>query len=72
MNPRPMPTAEQAAIVDAAITTRRSLRAFLPDPIPRQTIEEILAVASRAPSGTNTQHNKLYLKQIYPTPYSSA
>ena len=61
MNPRPMPTAEQAAIVDAAITTRRSLRAFLPDPIPRQTIEEILAVASRAPSGTNTQPWKVYV-----------
>jgi len=56
-----MPTAEQAAIVDAAITTRRSLRAFLPDPIPRQTIEEILAVASRAPSGTNTQPWKVYV-----------
>ena len=61
MNPRPLPTAEQAAIVDAAITTRRSLRAFLPDPIPRQTIEEILAVASRAPSGTNTQPWKVYV-----------
>jgi len=61
VNPRPMPTAEQAAIVDAAITTRRSLRAFLPDPIPRQTIEEILAVASRAPSGTNTQPWKVYV-----------
>jgi len=61
VNPRPVPTAEQAAIVDAAITTRRSLRAFLPDPIPRQTIEEILAVASRAPSGTNTQPWKVYV-----------
>jgi len=61
VNPRPLPTAEQAAIVDAAITTRRSLRAFLPDPIPRQTIEEILAVASRAPSGTNTQPWKVYV-----------
>lgn len=44
-----------AAIVDAAITSRRSIRAFLPTPVPRATIEEILAVASRAPSGTNTQ-----------------
>ncbi len=42
-------------IVDAAITSRRSIRAFLPTPVPRATIEEILAVASRAPSGTNTQ-----------------
>jgi nitroreductase len=43
------------AIVDAAITSRRSIRAFLPDPVPREVLEEILAVASRAPSGTNTQ-----------------
>lgn len=42
-------------IVDAAITSRRSIRAFLPTPVPRATVEEILAVASRAPSGTNTQ-----------------
>jgi nitroreductase len=48
-------TAQTAAAVDAAITTRRSVRAFLPTPVPRQTIEDILAVASRAPSGVNTQ-----------------
>jgi len=49
------PTPEQAAAVDAAIKTRHSLRAFLPTPVPRQTIEDILEVASWAPSGTNTQ-----------------
>jgi len=43
------------AIVDHAITSRRSIRAFLPTPVPRALLEEILAVASRAPSGTNTQ-----------------
>jgi nitroreductase len=42
------------AVVEA-ITSRRSIRAFLPTPVPRATIEEILAVAARAPSGTNTQ-----------------
>jgi nitroreductase len=45
----------ETAAVDAAITSRRSVRAFLPVPVPRETIEQILAVASRAPSGTNTQ-----------------
>ncbi len=55
MPAEPPVTPETTAAVDAAITTRRSLRAFLPTPVPRQTIEEILAVASRAPSGTNTQ-----------------
>ncbi|HEY0847912.1 MAG TPA: nitroreductase [Noviherbaspirillum sp.] len=42
-------------IVDAAITSRRSIRAFLPTPVAREDIEAILEVASRAPSGTNTQ-----------------
>jgi len=51
----PPPTAEQTAAVDAAITSRRSIRAFLPTPLARETIEEILDVAARAPSGTNTQ-----------------
>lgn len=41
--------------MDAAITSRRSIRAFLPEPVPRATIEDILRVASRAPSGTNAQ-----------------
>ena len=49
------PTPAQTAAVDTAITSRHSLRAYLPTPVPRETIEEILAVASRAPSGTNTQ-----------------
>ncbi|HEV6968660.1 MULTISPECIES: nitroreductase [Roseateles] len=49
------PTPEQTAAVDAAIKSRHSLRAFLPTPVPRQTLEDILEVASWAPSGTNTQ-----------------
>ena len=48
-------------IVDAAITSRRSLRAFLPTPVARDDIEAILTVASRAPSGTNTQPWKVYV-----------
>ncbi|MEO8154679.1 MAG: nitroreductase [Rhizobacter sp.] len=55
------PTPEQTAAVDAAITSRRSLRAYLPTPVPRATIEDILRVASRAPSGTNTQPWKVYV-----------
>jgi nitroreductase len=42
-------------VVDHAIETRQSIRAFLPTPVPRAMVEEILAVAARAPSGTNTQ-----------------
>jgi nitroreductase len=47
--------------VDAAITSRRSIRAFLPTPIPEATVREILDVASRAPSGTNTQPWKVHV-----------
>jgi nitroreductase len=60
-SPSPTPTTQQIALVDEAIVTRRSLRAFLPTPVPRSTIEEILTVASRAPSGTNTQPWKVYV-----------
>jgi len=42
-------------VVDHAIITRQSIRAFLPTPVARSTIEEILSIATRAPSGTNTQ-----------------
>lgn len=48
-------TADSIAAVDEAITSRRSIRRFLPTEVPRSTIEDILRVASRAPSGTNTQ-----------------
>ena len=41
--------------VDAAITSRRSIRRFLPRPVPRDLLEQILRVAARAPSGSNTQ-----------------
>ena len=41
--------------VDEAITSRRSVRAYKPDPVPQRTISHILEVASRAPSGTNMQ-----------------
>ena len=40
---------------DQAIVTRRSIRAFLPTPVPRATVEEVLNLAARAPSGTNIQ-----------------
>ncbi len=52
-----------AASVDAAINSRMSTRAFLPDAVPRDTIEHLLQLASRAPSGTNTQPWKVYVLQ---------
>ena len=56
-----MTDAATTRAVEAAITSRRAIRAFLPTPVPRATIEEILAVAARAPSGTNTQPWHVYV-----------
>jgi nitroreductase len=53
--------AQQA--VDDAITSRRSIRAFLPTPVAHEDIGAILQVAARAPSGTNTQPWKVYVLQ---------
>ncbi|QNH51851.1 nitroreductase [Acinetobacter venetianus] len=52
---------EQVRHVDDAITSRHSVRAFLDTPVDVQTIKDILAVSSRAPSGTNTQPWKVYV-----------
>ncbi len=49
--------------VDHAIESRQSMREFLPTPVPRTTIAHLLEVASRAPSGTNTQPWKVYVLQ---------
>jgi len=38
-----------------AVASRRSIRAFLPTPVPRDVVERILDGAARAPSGTNMQ-----------------
>ncbi len=48
-------------IVDQAITSRRSMRAFLPQPVAQEDIAAILEVAARAPSGSNTQPWKVYV-----------
>ncbi|MES2423765.1 MAG: nitroreductase, partial [Pseudomonadota bacterium] len=53
----------QANPVDRAIDSRMSVRAFTPQPVPRETLEEILQVASRAASGTNTQPWRVYVLQ---------
>ena len=47
--------------VDATIAGRRSMRAFLPTPVPREVVTAILDVAARAPSGVNTQPWKVHV-----------
>jgi nitroreductase len=46
---------------DEALRTRRSVRAFLPTPVARSEVEELLALASRSPSGSNIQPWKLHV-----------
>ena len=58
-----MTHANTVAAVDQAITSRMSARAFTQQAVSRELITEILQVASRAPSGTNTQPWKVYVLQ---------
>jgi nitroreductase len=44
-----------------AITGRRSIRAYLDTPVPRETLNSVLRVAARAPSGSNIQPWKVYV-----------
>lgn len=41
--------------LDEAIKERKSVRAFKPDPVPKEVLSEILSAAQRAPSWANTQ-----------------
>jgi nitroreductase len=57
----PLAAGKAAQTIEEALLSRRSLRAFRPDPVPRETVERILALASRAPSGTNVQPWKVHV-----------
>ncbi len=52
---------QRVNLVDQVITSRHSVRAFLDTPISKETLTDILRVASRAPSGTNSQPWKVYV-----------
>lgn len=56
-----MMTSTTQQMVDDAITSRRSIRAFLPKRVAREDIQQILEVAARSPSGGNTQPWKVYV-----------
>ncbi len=47
--------------VSQALATRKSVRAFRSDPVPRVIVEEILLKAARAPSGGNLQPWKVHV-----------
>jgi nitroreductase len=49
--------------IDEAIASRMSARAFTQQPVSRELLTDLLQVASRAPSGTNTQPWNVYVLQ---------
>jgi nitroreductase len=60
---KPMPRAEREITVEEAIRGRKSTRAFLKKPVPRELIARILETAGRAPSGSNIQPWKVWVLQ---------
>jgi len=59
--PLPPDVPADGAAIARALLTRRSVRGFRGTPVPRTTVESILALAARAPSGTNCQPWKVYV-----------
>ena len=47
--------------VTEAVNARKSIRAFLPDPVDNEVIAQLLTTASRAPSGGNVQPWRIYV-----------
>jgi nitroreductase len=46
---------EDSLSFDETVRARRSVRAFRPDPVPRDVLEHVFSLANRAPSNCNTQ-----------------
>jgi nitroreductase len=55
--------AQRATIeaLDRVIRTRRSVRGFLPDPVPEATLREVFELAQRTPSNCNVQPWRCYV-----------
>ncbi len=47
--------------LEDAIRSRRSVRGFLPDPVPQPLLEKVFELAQWAPSGTNIQPWQVYV-----------
>ncbi len=51
---------DPAVSVEDALRSRRSVRAFRPDPVPRELLDRLFDMAARAPSGNNAQPWKVH------------
>ena len=47
--------------LDRSIRERRSVRGFLPRPVPRDVLEEVFGLAQHAPSNCNVQPWRVYI-----------
>lgn len=52
---------ESTTTFDEIVLGRRSIRGYLPDPVPREVIEEVVTLATRAPSSYNSQPWHLHI-----------
>lgn len=50
-----------ASDVEAVLRSRRSVRGFLPEPVSRATVAELLSLARMAPSGANLQPGQFHV-----------
>lgn len=53
-------TKPSVPVIDA-VTSRHSVRGYLPDPVPVGTLEQVFEIAQQAPSNCNTQPWKVYV-----------
>jgi nitroreductase len=53
------PGGDTMSDLDRAILERHSTRRFLPQPVPREIVDEALALAQHAPSNSNIQPSRL-------------
>jgi len=61
MIPLPKGASDVATSFDDVVLTRRSIRGFKPDSVPKALIEEVIGLALRAPSSMNSQPWTLYV-----------
>jgi nitroreductase len=60
------PGGDAMSDLDRTILERHSTRMFLPRPMPREAVDEALALAQRAPSNSNIQPWRLVFVGVPP------
>ena len=55
------PAPDAVTTIEEALLSRRSCRAFLPVPVPRPDIDQLLALAARSASNSNCQPRQVHV-----------